>query len=178
MANARLSDDAVLKRTGRNWKQWFEILDRAGAKKMSHKEMVEHLYEKHHVSSWWCQMIAVSYERERGMREVHQTTGGYAVSVSRTFEVPIGVLYCYWSDAELRSRWLKEKFVIRRQTKNKSIRITWADGKTSVEVYFNPKGRSKSQVSVQHNKLANSKQIEPTRSFWKKALDRLSDSTN
>jgi hypothetical protein len=63
MAKARLSDDAVQKRTGKNWKQWFEILDRAGAKKMSHKEMAGHLYEKYRVSGWWCQMIAVRYER-------------------------------------------------------------------------------------------------------------------
>jgi uncharacterized protein YndB with AHSA1/START domain len=112
------------------------------------------------------------------MREVHQIANGYAVGVSKTFDVPIGILYRHWSDAELRSKWLQEKFVIRKQTKNKSIRITWADGRTSVEVYFNPKGRSKSQVSVLHSKLANSKQVEPARSFWKKAFERLSDSMN
>ncbi len=175
MAKA-LSDDSVIKRTGKSWKQWFGILDRAGAKKMSHKEIAGHLYEKLAVSGWWSQMIAVSYERDRGMREVHQTAGGYSVGVSRTFDVPVGKLYRHWIVVELRSKWLKKKFVIRRRRKNKSLRITWPDGKISVEVYFSPKGRSKCQVSVQHSRLANSKQVEPARTFWKRALGRLSDS--
>ncbi len=32
----RMSDAAVQAKTGKNWRQWFEILDAAGARKMDH----------------------------------------------------------------------------------------------------------------------------------------------
>ena len=173
MSKVRMSDAAVEKRTGKNWQQRFTILDRAGAKKESHKEIAEYLYDRLNVPGWWSQMITVTYEQSRGLREKHQKTDGYAVSASKTFDVPIGVLYGHWSDAKLRSKWLKEKFEIRKETKNRSMRITWADGRTGVDVYFYTKGRSKSQVSIQHGKLADSKQVEVRRARWKKALERL-----
>jgi len=32
-SSPRMSDDAVKAKTGKTWKQWFTILDKAGAKK-------------------------------------------------------------------------------------------------------------------------------------------------
>jgi hypothetical protein len=34
------------------------------------------------------------------------------------------------------------------------MRITWPDGRTSVEVMFYEKGKAKCQVTVQHKKLS------------------------
>ena len=174
MGKARMSDAAVKAKTGRDWQQWFSILDRVGATKMSHKEMAEYLYDKQGVPGWWSQMIAVTYEQERGLREKHERPDGYSVSASKTFDVPLGTLYKYWSNEKLRSKWLKDEFIIRKATKDKSMRITWSD-KTSVEVNFYKKGESKSQAAVQHSKLANAKQVERMRSYWKAALARLQD---
>lgn len=168
-----MSDSAVQAKTGKDWQKWFAILDRAGAAKMSHKEIAQYLYDKRKVPGWWCQMITVTYEQERGLREKNQKADGYVVSASKTVEVPISALYRHWSDEKLRIKWLKDKFAIRKETKDKSMRITWSDYKTSVDVYFYEKGGSKSQVSVQHSKLADAKQVEQTRAHWKAALDRL-----
>ena len=33
MPTSRISDEAVRKKTGRDWKGWFALLDKAGAKK-------------------------------------------------------------------------------------------------------------------------------------------------
>ena len=41
---------------------------------------------------------------------------------------------------------------VRKATLDKSIRVTWNDGRSSVEVYFWIKGTDKSQVAVQHSK--------------------------
>ena len=172
MAGARISDDSVRKRTGKGWNGWFVLLDRAGAMKMDHKHIAEQL-DMLGVPGWWCQMIAVGYEQERGLRKKYQSAGGYSVSASRTIDVPLASLYSKWSDSALRSKWLNEKILVRRQTKNKSMRITWPDS-TSVEVYFYRKGPGKSQVAVQHSKLARAKDVERVRASWKAALDRLS----
>jgi hypothetical protein len=172
---ARMSDAAVKAKTGKDWQQWFSILDRAGAMKMTHKEMAEYLYEKRKVPGWWSQMVAVTYEQERGLRKVHQTSSGYSASASKTFAVPVSVLYKHWSEKKLRGRWLKAKFEVRKQTADKSMRITWNDG-TSVDVNFYGKGDSKSQVAVQHTKLAGTRQVEKIKSHWKAALGRLEKS--
>jgi hypothetical protein len=170
---ARMSDAAVKTKTGKDWKQWFSILDKAGATKMSHKEIAEYLYEKRGVPGWWSQMVAVTYEQGRGLRDKHERPDGYSVSASKTFGVPVGELYKSWSDEKLRGRWLKEKIVVRKATANKSMRITWPGG-TNVDVYFYSKGAAKSHVAVQHSKLADAKQVEIARSRWKAALDQLS----
>ena len=173
MKNGRISDDAVRKKTGKDWDYWFSVLDEAGATKMDHKHIARHL-DSLGVPGWWCQMIAVTYEQERGLRKKHQMADGYSVSVSRTFNVSRGTLYSCWAESRLRVKWLKEKPVVRKKTKNKSMRITWPDD-TSVDVYFVSKGQRKSQVAVQHNKLASAKQVERARARWKAALNRLSN---
>jgi len=172
MGRARMSDAAVKAKTGKDWRQWFTILDKAGATKMTHKDMAGYLDEKRGIPGWWCQMIAVTYEQELGLRDKHQKADGYAVNASRTFEVPVSVLYKNWNDGKLRKQWLKDKIVVRKATANKSMRITWSDD-TNVDVSFYTKGATKSQVAVQHGKLASLAQVECMRSRWKAALERL-----
>jgi hypothetical protein len=172
MGKERMRDAAVKAKTGRDWQQWYSILDKAGATKMNHKEIAEYLYDKQGVPGWWSQMIAVTYEQEKGLREKHERPDGYSVSASKTFEVPLSKLYKYWNDEKLRNKWLKDEFTVRKATEGKSMRIKWNDD-TSVEVNFYGKGNSKSQAAVQHSKLASAKQVERTRSYWKAALERL-----
>lgn len=62
------------------------------------------MYEKRGVPGWWSQMVTVTYEQERGLREKHQKADGYSVSASRTFEVPINILYKNWSHEKLRKQ--------------------------------------------------------------------------
>ena len=68
----RMSDEAVKAKTGKNWKEWFAILDRSGANKMGHQEIVKCLNTKHDIGPWWQQMVTVTYEQARGLREKHQ----------------------------------------------------------------------------------------------------------
>ncbi|MBI4329642.1 MAG: hypothetical protein HY685_07240 [Chloroflexi bacterium] len=170
----RIGDVAVQAKTHKTWEQWFALLDTAGARSMSHTEIAQYLRKKHGVSGWWSQMVANTYEQSRGMRERHQMPEGYQVSVSKTFEAPVARLYQAWNDKRLRGPWLpQETITIRKATLNKSLRITWADGVTSVEVLFYEKGEERSQVVVQHSKLADPRQAESMKSHWKEALERL-----
>ena len=119
-------------------------------------------------------MVANAYEQDRGNREKHQMPEGYQISVTKTVGVPIDALYQSWSDDQTRSRWLPgEAITIRKEAQQKSIRITWSDARTNVDVNFYRKGESKSQVVVQHSKLADSTQAEQMKGYWKEALARL-----
>jgi len=169
----RMSDEAVESKTGKTWSRWFKHLDAAGAKKMSHQEIVAHLVEKHGIRPWWQQMIAVTYEQAHGLREKHEKPEGFEISVSRTIDAPLGKAFKAWTDEKTRKQWLPSNFTIRKATANKSLRISWEDGKTSLSVNFYPKGAGKSQVVAQHGKLPDAKAAAKMKTFWSQALDRL-----
>jgi len=171
---AGIGDAAVEKRTGKSWDDWFAILDRRGARKMRHPEIAATLHEKLGCSGWWSQMITVGYEQARGMRQPHQIATGFQISRAKTIAVPVAAAFQAWNDPKKRGRWLKDsKFTIRKAQENRTLRITWVDGTTNVEVYFNDKGRGKSQVTVQHNKLPSAANAERKKKYWAEQLERL-----
>ena len=177
--SGRISDEAVKAKTGKVWQEWFAILDSAGAMDMSHTEIARYLKEKEGVPWWWAQMVANTYEQDRGLREKHQMPQGFQISVSKTIEVAVAALYRSWIDESIRMRWLPgDTCTIRKSTPNKSLRVTWGDGKTSVEVLFTAKGESKGQLVVQHSKLADADDAAEMKSYWREALGRLQEAVS
>ncbi len=172
----RMSDDAVKAKTGRVWKDWFQVLDKAGAKNMTHQDIANYLHTKHDVPPWWTQMVTVTYEQSRGLRATHERPDGYSISVGRTVSVPLGTLYKAFATEKSRGSWLSEDgLAVRKATTDKSMRVTWKDGKSSLEINFYDKGKSKSQVVVQHSKLSDAKAAAKMKTYWGTALDRLRD---
>ncbi len=171
----QIGDAAVKTKTGKTWQEWFAVLDKAGAKKMNHTELAAYLYKELKLPGWWNQMVAVGYEQARGLREKHQKPTGHEISSSKTIAVPVSKLFKAWQDERSRRQWLGSAIVLRKATPSKSMRITWSDGKTSVDVNFYPKGKAKSQVAVQHGKLPDAKAAAQMKAHWDKTLDRLKD---
>jgi uncharacterized protein YndB with AHSA1/START domain len=173
IATQRIGDEAVANATGKNWEQWLALLDRADCKKMTHKEIVALIAEEYAMSSWWSQMVAATYEQSRGLREVHENPQGFEISVSKTINLRRELLFTAWNDHKLRHVWLKNIIVVRKATPEKSLRITWSDGVTSLSVELNSKGENKTQVVVQHQKLADAKTAEEMKVFWRETLSNL-----
>lgn len=163
---------AVRAATGRSWAQWLKALDGAGARKLGHREIVA-LVAKHCRSGWWSQMVTVGYEQARGMREKHQTPRGYKVSGSRVVAVPVAKLYAAFAVPARRKAWLAEPLTVRTKTKDKSLRILWGDGKTTLEVDLYTKGPKKSLAQLQHSKLPDRESALCMKSFWAARLDAL-----
>lgn len=169
-----VSSDAVLKATGKNWNEWFMFLDKSGCKKMNHKEIVTELHKRNHVGKWWEQMITAAYEQARGLRDKYEKPGGFEISASKTIEAPAAVLFKYWYDEKLRKKWLTDyKYNVRRSSIDKSIRITWIDEKSNLNLNFYPKGENKTSVVVQHAKLKSKKEAGEMKKYWKEQLERL-----
>ncbi len=170
----RLSDEAVKAKTGKAWKEWFAILDKAGARKLSHQEIVKYLNSEQGVGRWWQQMVTVTYEQARGLREQHQKPDGFEISISRTIKAPTAKVFRSVANEKTRLTWLPEDgLTIRKATPNKSIRFVRPDGKSSFEVSFLSKGDDKSQVVVTCRKLPDAKAAAKIKTHWGKALDRL-----
>ncbi len=169
------STDAVRAKTGKTWDEWLELLDAEHAKKMPHKEIARLLSAKYHVPDWWSQMVTVGYERARGLRAVHQKANGYSANASKTFHASLGKLYAACADEATRAKWLgKRKYSVSRATPNKSLRIAWGkDGATRVALNLYAKGKTKSMIQVQHDKLESAGEVEQMKTYWKLALEKL-----
>jgi hypothetical protein len=171
----RSSDEAVKAKTGKVWAEWFRILDRAGARKMPHKEIAAYLRDEQHVGPWWGQMVAVAYEHERGIREKFQKCDGeFSASGSRTMAAPMSKAFAAWTDDKLRRRWLPDgKLEITTATPGKYVRGKW--GASRLSVGFVGKGAAKTQVAVDHGKLPSSRESARMKSYWFSALNRLQE---
>jgi hypothetical protein len=172
--STRVSDEAVQAKTGRTWAEWFSVLDAAGARQMSHKAIVAYLHEHHDIGAWWEQSVTVTYEKARGLRDEHQKPDGYEVSSSKTVPASLSELFRAWTEPERRAEWLAmDGLDIHRSTADKSIRASWRDGGSRVDVYFSAKAPDKSQVSLTHGRLASAQEAERFKAFWAEQFERL-----
>jgi uncharacterized protein YndB with AHSA1/START domain len=173
---AGMSDESVRARTGRAWKEWVEVLDRAGAMEWPHSRIARHAREECQVPDWWCQAVAVGYERIKGLRAIGQRRDGtFEASKSRTLAVPLSRLYRAWSDPRQRAKWLPVTALkVRSAKREKYIRFTWTD-ETPVVVGFTKKSPAKCQVAVQHSKLASKEAAAAMKTYWAERLTALGE---
>ena len=171
----QFSDSIVETRTGKNWTQWFRILDQAGAGKMPHREIAAFLGAKYRLAPWWRQMVAVEYERARGLRVKFQgSSGSFAANSGRTIAAPLAKVYAAWTDARKRRSWLPgAPLEITTHTKNKSLRAAWDGNKSRLGVNFSARGAGKTQVAVDHMKLTSVREVKKMKAYWSAALNRL-----
>lgn len=168
----QINDEAVKKSTGKIWKEWYSVLNKAGAKKMEHKEVAKLLYEKHELSGWWSQMVTVQYEQDVKGRKKQEYTESYQISKSKTLQFSASKIFSVIQHLALRKSWFKNPdFAITKSTKNKSVRRKWVDGKTNIEFRIYPKDKIKTQLVIQHSKISSEKEAEKLKKYWGRNLD-------
>jgi uncharacterized protein YndB with AHSA1/START domain len=173
---AGMADPALKDKTGRTWKQWVDVLDRHQAATMAHRDIAALVNREYEIDGWWSQAVTVGYERIKGLRARGQRRDGtFEASKSRTYPVPVAVLFEAWTDAKVRRRWLTGASVkVRTATKSKSLRLDWADG-TLIALGFTAKGASKSQVALSHTKLPDRAAADRMKQYWAERLDALGE---
>jgi hypothetical protein len=171
---AGMSDAATAKATGRTWAEWVRVLDDARAMEKPHREIAG-VVSSLGTPSWWTQMVAVGYERIRGLRaRGQQRSGFYEAGKSRTFNVPLDALYAAFANARTRQRWLKTKVTVRSASPLKRMRLAWGRDAV-VEVAFTARGDAKSVVTFTQRKLPTKAAADAAKTAWADHLDRLSD---
>jgi uncharacterized protein YndB with AHSA1/START domain len=166
-----VSDEAIRRRTGRGWEEWFDLLDEWGAVERPHSEIARWLRSEHGIDGWSSQSVTVSYERARGLRAVGEHADGFAVTASKTVAVPVERLYDAFVDESLRESWLPEgRLRERTVTKPKTARFDWGDGDTRVIVGFESKGETKSVVALEHARLRDAQEAERMKTFWRERV--------
>lgn len=168
---AGMSDASVSKATGRDWKGWVAVLDRAGAAALPHREITRWLAAQHDLTSWWTQMVAVGYERIRGRRQKGQKAdGGYSVNKSRTYPVPLADLWTAFGRCDA---WIGEPLLrMSTATRHRTMRMRWTDGAPVVAAFLD-KGPAKSAVALQHDRIATRAEADRLRAWWTERLAAL-----
>jgi uncharacterized protein YndB with AHSA1/START domain len=167
------SDDAIRRRTGRGWEEWFDALDEWGAAERPHREIARWVAEQLGIEplAWNTQAVTVSYERARRSRAVGERVDGFAVTASKTVAAPVEALYEAFVDESWRVRWLPAGGLrVRTATKARSARFDWGDGSTRVAVAFTAKGEAKSIVALEHARLADAQEAKTMKAFWRERV--------
>lgn len=196
-----ISDEAVVKATGRTWNEWFTLLDSEGARNMEHKDIARMLRDKEYIrNGWWCQEVTVAYELARGMRVVGETkTAGFEIGVQKTLDIPSGRLWDFLTSPSglgillgtpLRlelvpgEEYLTEngaKGQIRSVAPGEKLRFTWQpagrDSATTVQLYLVPSGE-KTSIRFHQEQLAGEDEREQMRSHWRAVSDTISKALN
>src|SRR5688500_14715079 len=188
-----MSDEAVRRKTGKGWDEWFALIDAWGGAERSHTEIASWLMSEHNVDGWWAQSVTVGYERARGKRAMGQLVDGFSANASKTVNVGIERLYEAVADGRRRSRWLpKAPLTVSSATPHRSVRGAWTDETTAVttggaakggaksaargsrvSIDLSSKGEGKSQLQVQHTRLRDAAAAGALKSFWRERLAEL-----
>ena len=189
-----LRDETVFSSTGKNWGEWVQILDSAGAQKMPHREIVRFLLENRHVqSTWWSQMITNGYEKIRKRRVVGSTSDvGYQIGVTKTLHITPETAWKFLMSRKGRMLWLGEsKFLLKRGFRYITRRGVKGEIRTFrrgefVRLIFRPSGNKRASVlqirvtergttrgtciGFHQEKLADGDEREKMRTHWKEVL--------
>ncbi|MCB0857300.1 MAG: hypothetical protein KDB54_12175 [Solirubrobacterales bacterium] len=171
-----LSSEKLKEATGKDWDQWLEVLDQAGAIRRTHTEIARWLIDDQGVPGWWAQSITVGYERARGLREPGQRADGWSVTASKTIEVPVQKVFDAFEKESIRDQWLPEaELHLRTATAPVSARYDWGDGSTRLIVGFEALGPAKSRVALEHEKLPDAQVADRMKDWWRERVAELKE---
>ena len=171
----KYDDAAMMKSTGKTWKQWMEVFKRIKAKGLAHKEIAELLVSDYEVSGWWAQSLTVRFEQETGKRVPgERSDGSFYVTVSMTIEGDVDSVFDKWINKfSTYSSFNKIKTIDSPVT---SVTPKWRYWKiklgdrSKLNINFARKSDNKTLVQVNQENLSGTDQIEKWRTYWKKEL--------
>jgi Domain of unknown function (DUF4287) len=175
--NPGVSDESMVRATGKGWDEWIAILDARGLDGFAHAATAAWLASEHGIDGWWAQQVTVGFERVRGLRRVHQTADGFEVSVSKTLKHDVHRVWTALADDEARAAW-QSPAVLRKRTavEDKSVRFDHGDDGSRVIVLLTPKSPERTTVTLTHERMGSSDDVERMRAFWRSQLAALETS--
>ena len=169
-----VSEEAIVRGSGRPIGEWLELLDGWGAVDRPHREIAAWLQSDHGVPGWYAQTITVGYERARGRRAKHETTAGFAVGATRTVRASAERVTDAFTDPVLRAGWLPDAPMrARTATPGRSARFDWDEPASRLVVAVAPTGPDRVQVAVSHERLPDAETADRLKAMWRERLTGL-----
>jgi hypothetical protein len=169
-----VADEALQRATGKDWDDWFRILDARGLEGFSHTVTAAWVAQEHGIDGWWAQQITVGFERVRGLRRVHETADGFEVSVSKTFRHGVHPVWTAFADDDARIAWQVPPVLQKRTAvEDKSIRFDHGNDRSRVLILLTQKSPEKTTVTLTHERMSGPDDVERMRAFWRAQLTAL-----
>jgi hypothetical protein len=177
-----VATDKFAEKTGRTMKEWIAWLDEAGARTSSHTDIAAKLVAVG-VPGWWAQSVTVAYEQQTGKRVPGQKSDGtFSASVSRMLD---------GSPADVRARLERalppradiagRKPEAAATTSDTPTALNWRirleDGSRAI-VSCAAKGEGRTNIAVEHERLADAAAIAPVKAWWAGLFDRIKETAD
>lgn len=189
-----VTNQAAKAATGKTLDQWFAELDKLNGLKQGRRAINNSLYEQK-VDPWWCTTIAVEYEKHHDARKKDGLYEGYFICSTKTIAAPVAEVYAAWTNNEKLSEWMGtstradvkddgkyenkdgDRGTFLRVRPNKDLRLSFENpafsAPTQIEVQFQDKGKGKTGVLVNHNRIQTRAEADGLRAAWADALNKL-----
>ena len=183
-----MNETPVMRATGRELHEWFEMLDGHEAHDLPHKDIARLLSSEYGVPGWWSQNVTVEYEKHIGRRETGQTqSGDYEATVTRTFPGTMDEVLERWTarlpedpaSATLDGIEFAGEPGVSKTAKWRYWRVALADdSRVTVTIAQKPGGPATaggpaSTLSVTSGKLPTRDDVSRWKAFWRAYLDEL-----
>jgi uncharacterized protein YndB with AHSA1/START domain len=188
------SDASVRKATGRSWGEWRALLDKAGAARMTHREIVRWLAPLL-PNPWWQQSVTVEYEKTVRRRQVGQTAeSGFQIGVQRTLPYPAPQVWDVLLSPRGLAVWLGRTGRLRLQkgaryrtrdgargelrsiTPGSFLRLSWQPARWEKPSILQLRVQDKdgrAAVQFHQEKLPDARIREAMRARWRRSLEQL-----
>lgn len=166
-----MSDDAIRNGTGRGWEEWCDLLDQRPEGLDGHTAIATYVRDDLGTGPWWSQGVAVGYERITGLRLPYERPDGtFTASKSKTVVIDAHDLRAMLFDDELRAGLFPGlATTLRSRSEANAIRIDVGPGVAQFGVTPATDagdGRTRSKVTVQHDKLPTYELVEEWKFYW------------
>jgi hypothetical protein len=172
-----MSVKAIENSTGKSWEEWLKFFKKIDAEKLTHKEIAQKVYAAG-TPGWWSQMVTVAYEQHIGRRVAGQDCNGeYSVSVGRTVDGTMDNAMERWVSLVGEQKEFSDIAISRGPDVSKTEKWRyWRSGLSDgsvVNVNIYEKAPDKAALSIQHEKLESTDQVEHWRTYWKAFTTKL-----
>jgi uncharacterized protein YndB with AHSA1/START domain len=180
--------------TGKTLEQWFGELDKMDGLKLGRRAINNYLYEQK-LDPWWCATIAVEYEKHHDVKKKDGLYEGYFVCSTKTIAAPVNDVYKAWTNNDSLSNWFGsgtkadvkdggsfqnkdgDKGSYSRVRENKDLRFTLDNNAFAapvlIDVQFQDKGKGKTGLLVNLQRIQNRAEADGLRNAWADALNQL-----
>ncbi len=135
---------------------------------MAENEIAHELQTTYYLDHDWAKDIARTFSDAYDLKKAGIRKKDFEVSVRKTFPYPIESVVGHaknWFNQENRA--VQTKF------HERCISCEWKTDQSNVEVQFVSKGKSKTQMVVQHDRLKSSMDADIMRNFWKEHISSI-----
>ncbi|HJR88218.1 MAG TPA: hypothetical protein VJ930_11255 [Acidimicrobiia bacterium] len=173
VAEPEHSEETIKANTGRGWDEWTKLLDAWSGESKGHTAIATHLREEYGVDGWWSQSVTLGYERIKGLRLKYQGLDGtFTANKSKTIRADAtAVREMLVSEKDRNDLFPGFETELRSRKDANTLRIGIGGGVALI--YLEPLVDGRAKVTIAHEKLESTEDVELWKKYWSEWLTAL-----